>query len=103
MAKQKFDGIVEMVHYAPDGQVAWVRAYERRGATFSDHVLIPRQELVNKLKQGKRFLAGRRQEFLASTFEASQPVQLRAQNGQEVLVVGDVQSEKDNLQGIPIF
>ena len=103
MAKQKFDGIVEAVHYAPDGRVAWVRAYERRGPTFSDHVLISRQELVDKLKGGKRFLVGQRKEFLASTFDTSQPLRLVPQNGGELLVVGDGQTAQDHLAGVPII
>ena len=32
MANKKYDGVIEAVHYAPDGQVEWVRAYLRRGA-----------------------------------------------------------------------
>jgi len=103
MAKQKFDGIVEAVHYAADGRVEWVRAYERRGATFSDRVLIPRQELVNKLKEGKRYLIGRRKQYLASTFDFSQPVHLLPRDGQEVLVVGEIQAERDCLEGVPII
>ena len=79
MAKQKFDGIIEAVHYAKDGQVVWVRAYERRGSTFSDHILISRQELVNRLKAGKLYLTGQRKEFLASTFDSAQPVHLLPQ------------------------
>jgi len=103
MAKQKFDGIVEAVHYAPDGQVEWVRAYERRGATYSDYVLISRQELVDKLKRGKVFLVGQRRAYLASTFDTSQPVRLMPQNGQEVIVAGDTQAAQDCLEGVPII
>jgi hypothetical protein len=103
MAKQKFDGIVEAVHYAADGRVEWVRAYERRGATFSDHVLIPRQELVDRLKQGKRYLIGQRKQYLASTFDSSQPVRLLPRNGQDVLVVGEAQAERDRLEGVPVI
>jgi hypothetical protein len=103
MAKQKFDGIVEAVHYAADGQVVWVRAYERRGAAFSDRVLIPRQELVNKLKTGKQYLTGHRKKYLGGTFDASQPVRLVTRDGREVLVVGEGQTERDHLEGVPII
>jgi len=103
MAKQKLDGIIEAVHYAPDGQVEWVRAYERRGATFSDYVLISRQELVDKLKEGKVFLVGQRRVYLASTFDTSQPVHLLSHNGRDVLVVGGAQATQDHLEGVPII
>lgn len=103
MAKQKFDGVIEAVHYAPDGQVVWVRAYERRGPTFSDHVLISRQDLVEKLKGGKRFLIGKRKKYLASEFDISQPVRLMPSNGHEVLVVGEAQAAKDHLEGVPVI
>ena len=103
MAKQKFDGVIEAVHYTVDGQVEWVRAYERRGATFSDHVLISRQELVNKLKAGKQYLTGRRKAYLASTFDLSQPVRLVPQDGHEVLAVGEAQAKRDHLDGVPVI
>jgi hypothetical protein len=44
MAK-KFDGVIEAVRYK-NGQVEVVRAFERRGAAFSDRILIPRRELL---------------------------------------------------------
>lgn len=53
MAKQKFDGVIDAVHYNPDGQVKWVRAYLRRGATFTDNLLIQRQDLVEEIRSGK--------------------------------------------------
>jgi len=40
MAKPKYDTVVEAVHYQPDGQVAWVRAYQRRGPTFTDWMIL---------------------------------------------------------------
>lgn len=103
MAKQKVDGIVEAVHYAPDGRVEWVRAYERRGPTFSDHVLLSRQDFVDKLKSGKLFLVGSRKQYLASTFDTSHPVRLLPQNGHETLVVGNNQPAQDFLEGVPVI
>jgi len=38
-----------------DGQIALVRAYERRGVTFSDRVLLDRATLLERLKNGKKF------------------------------------------------
>ncbi len=77
MAKIKFDGLIEAVRYAPDGHIDLVRAYERRGATFSDHILINRTRLVERLQKGEKFVTGQRKEFLGSTFESAKPVFLK--------------------------
>lgn len=103
MAKTpKYDGVVEAVHYKPDGSVAWVRAYERRGPTWSDHVLIPRTELIEKLKSGKSFLVGTRLEYLAGTFDVRVPVQVVQNDGQDYLVSGEPGSvQHDVLEHVP--
>ncbi len=102
MAKVKFDGVVEAVHYNPDGKIKWVRAYLRRGKTFSDIVLLDRQALAEQLKSGKRIMAGKRIPLMASTFEVSRPIRLVQQDGQEVLVIGDKSASKDSLDGVPV-
>ncbi len=101
MAKQRYDGIVEAVHYRPDGQVDWVRVFERRGPTFSDFILLQRQELVERLKAGKKFMVGRRIPQMASTFEVSEPVKLASKDGKDILVVGDGQADREHLKGVP--
>jgi hypothetical protein len=102
MARTKVDGIVQAVRYGEDGQVLWVRAFLRRGPTWSDHVLIDRKSLVEKLKSGQQFVVGKRVELMAGTFETSSPVQLFIKNGQEFLVAGDPETEKDCLEGVPL-
>jgi hypothetical protein len=101
VAKQKFDGVVEAVHYKPDGQVDWVRTYLRRGPIFSDYILLDRQTLVEHLKSGKQYVAGRRIPQLASTFEVTKPLHVVRNDGEEILVTGDLQSNKDKLEGVP--
>jgi hypothetical protein len=103
MAKAKFDGVVEAVHYRPDGRVDWVRTYLRRGPTFSDHILLDRQTLVEHLKAGKRYLVGERLPLVASTFKVDQPLRLLEKNGQEILVTGDTQADRDRLEGVPVI
>lgn len=103
MAKQKFDGVVVAVHYTGDGRVEWVRAFERRGSAFSDHVLVARQQLIDKVKKGMRYYVGERKEYLGGTFETSEPVRVITRDGRDVLVVGDRESEKDNLEGVPLI
>ena len=103
MAKQKFDGVVEAVRYTPSGQIEWVRAYERRGAAFSDHVLILRAELITRLKAGKQFLVGKRIQYLGGNFETTHSIQLATKNGAEIIVAGSTSADHDALEGAPII
>jgi hypothetical protein len=103
MGKPKFDGVVECVHYKPNGEVDWVRAYERRGATFSDYVLIPRQALIQKLKAGKKFVVGKRVADMASTFNVTAPLRVTNSGGKDILVANDHPSDQDHLPGVPVF
>ena len=103
MAKQKFDGVVEAVHYKSDGQIDWVRAFEKYGFVFSDRVLIERQALIERIKSGKKFVVGKRVPYLANTFEVSIPLRLADTNGQEILVTDDKHSGRDFLEGVPVI
>jgi hypothetical protein len=105
MAKKvKYDGVVDAAHYNPDGTIEWVRAYERRGPTFSDYVLIPRKALIEKIKSGKVFMAGQRVVGLASTFEVTSQVRVTNHQGKEVLVSGNADTaESDHLENVPII
>jgi hypothetical protein len=107
--KQKIDGVIEAVRYLPGGQIDWVRAYLRRGATFSDRVIISRKELVDRIKAGKNFMIGQREEYKASTFQVSNWVELKSDANREWLGVvsqaantGGVEF-MDNLAGAPIL
>ena len=103
MANPKYDGVIEAARYKPNGELEWVRAYLRRGPTWSDWVLIDRQSLIKRLKAGKRFMAGDRVPQMAGTFEVTQPVKVIQRDGKEVLVTGDLQSEQDRLEGVPVL
>jgi hypothetical protein len=98
MAKQRIDGLIEAVRYAPDGKIVLVRAYERRGSTFSDHILIDRADLVMRLKKGEKFFTGQRKEFLGSTFDSARNVRLE---GDTITTGGS--SSRDLLDEVPIF
>jgi hypothetical protein len=100
MAK-KFDGVVEAVRYK-DGQIVVVRAFERRGAAFSDHVLMARHELLDRLKDGKRFVTGKRTEFMAGTFEAGKLLQVVKHDGQEFISTRS-DGDRDELEQSPVF
>ncbi|SRR5581483_11933999 len=98
---QKFDGVIEAVRYK-GGKIDVVRVYERRGATFSDRVLLDRKALLDRLKKGKRFVTGQRKELWASTFEIGKPVNLIGEDDRQV-VSTQPQAESDNLEGVPAF
>ncbi len=96
---KKPDVIVEAVRYAPDGQIQFVRAYERRGAVWSDWLLLDRASLLERLKSGKTVLAGRRKQYLGNVFETGAPLRV---NGQAI-TLADRPSSQDNLADVPIF
>ncbi|MDH5606563.1 MAG: hypothetical protein OEY93_06715 [Anaerolineae bacterium] len=101
---QKFDGVVEAVHYTKNGKIDWVRAYERRGPTWSDHVLLDRDMLVQRIESGLRFFAGRRIQLEASEFEIGSRLELRAApNGSLVVSAGIKDPKTDSLPEIPII
>jgi uncharacterized protein YjhX (UPF0386 family) len=97
----KFDGVIEAVRYK-GGKIEVVRAYERRGATFSDCVLLDRKTLMERLKQGKRFVTGQRKEFWASTFDVGKPVRLVGADD-KLAVTTLAQADHDELEGVPAF
>lgn len=101
MAK-KFDGVIEAVHYK-NGQITVVRAFERRGASFSDRVLLNRKELVERLKKGQKYVIGKRKEFLASTFDVEEkPVQVLNRDGKEIISTRS-DAVHDELEQAPVF
>jgi hypothetical protein len=103
MAKSKYDGVVVAVRYASEGQVDWVRAYQRRGPTWSDHRMLSRQELIDLLNKGHRIVTGARVKQMASTFETGEPLRLVEENGLSFLVSGSPRAggSGDHLEGVP--
>jgi hypothetical protein len=100
MAGLSYDGVIEAARYR-GGQLQWVRAYERRGATFSDVVLLDRGQLITQLQRGRRFVTGRRTENMAGSFRIGKRVQLIGQGGQAV-VSTDATAPSDSLDDVPI-
>jgi hypothetical protein len=100
MAK-KYDGVIEAVRYK-NGQIVVVRAFERRGAAFSDRVMLDRRELLQKLNDGKKFIVGKRKELLAGTFEEGKPVQVVSRDGKDFISTS-AQPDSDELEQAPVF
>jgi len=101
MAAKKFDGIIEAVRYK-NGQIVTARVYERRGATFSDRILIDRRDLLEHIKSGKVFLTGTRKELWAGTFEEGKPVQIVSRDGKDFISTRDG-ANRDELEQVPVF
>lgn len=100
MAK-KIDGVIEAVRYK-NGQITWVRAYERRGATFSDRVLLDRKTLLQRLQKGKIYVIGSRKNLLASTFTIGKAVVLAKENNREFLSTCE-NTACNELEDVPFF
>jgi len=99
----KFDGVIEAVRYLPDGHIATIRVYERRGAAFSDHILLDRQALVKRLNSGKRYVVGERIARMGGTFQVGARVRLVASSGEELVVSGDNSYAHDYLENVPLY
>lgn len=99
MPRKQIDGIIEAVRYAPDGKIALVRAYERRGSVWSDHLLLQRAELVERLAGGRKFFTGQRQTYFGSRLQAREAVRIEDQR----VVAGGAPGAHDLLNGVPIF
>lgn len=102
MTKKQFDGVIEAVRYNRNGQIDFVRAYERRGFTFSDRVLLDRKTLLERLKAHKRFVTGQRREFLGSTFESGSDVQLTSRDGRDFIATRP-DAVRDELESVPVI
>ncbi len=102
MAK-KYDGVLEAVHYNEDGTIAWVRVYVRKGPIFTDRLVWDRKKFVDYLKTGKNFMVGSRVELMGNRFTTTEPVKLASSDGKDILVTGDRQADRDNLEGVPVI
>lgn len=103
MPQKKVDGVIESVRYTPEGKIELVRIYERRGATYSDRVLLNRHDLLQRLRARKKFAVGARKIYLASTFDLGADVRLVGPRGQEAIVAGSTVKDRDDLRGAPLF
>lgn len=100
MAK-KIDGVIEAIRYK-NGQIAMARIYEKRGATFSDRILVDRKTLLERLQKGQRYITGSREDLLASTFLVGKSVLLVKKNEREFLATHE-NAGRDELEGVPHF
>jgi hypothetical protein len=99
MARKRLDAVIEAVHYLAGGNISIVRAYERHGVVWSDHILLSRNELSERLLQGKCVVVGKRKTYLGSVFETGAAVHLLEGN----IVTVEQSTAGDLLTGVPVF
>ena len=102
MKKESIDGVVEAVHYSQDGQVAYVRAYQRRGPTFSDVVLIQRDDLVKLIKSGSIYYTGERICSMGTEFKTFDKLQVVPTREGEILLTSSA-GNMENLGSTPLL
>src|SRR3989304_4017742 len=98
---RKPDGVIEAVRYK-NGQIMVVRAYERRGATYSDWGLIERKALLERLQKGEKFAVGAREPLRASTFKLAHELILVKQDEHQWIATRS-NATRDELEGTPVF
>ncbi len=98
---KKFDVVIEAVRYK-NGKIEMARVYERRGAAFTDRILLDRESMIELMKKGKHVVTGQRREYLGGQFNVDKPVKLAGQDGSQVITTVD-QSDHDELEGVPVF
>jgi len=104
MAK-KIDGVVNAAHFDEDGNVRWVRMYQRRGLVYTDQVIVPRKALIEQLEQGKQIVSGERIPRMGNVFDIDDDSRfhLVTKNGKVIITSGDAGNFHDQLGGIPVI
>ena len=100
MSKPKYDFIIEAVH-RENGRVAWVRGYRRRYVHYSDREILPREELLRWLSQGKAVAVGTRRPYLGNEFDIQAEVVLLFREGRPWLATTRNPEGERELEGVP--
>ena len=99
--KKPYDGVIVAVRYASDGEIEWVRAFERRGFVFLDHMMLDRSALIERLQDGKNFKTGTRITYLGNDFEIMEDIHLVEKDGTNLVIAGQANSRQDSLGDLP--
>jgi hypothetical protein len=102
MARKKYDGVIEAVRYAPNGQIDMVRMYELRWLVYSDQILLSRAALLEKLSQGKRFVTGQRKTYVGNVFETGKSVHISGTSN-AIITTKNQAGNQDFLANVPVF
>jgi hypothetical protein len=102
MARTNHDGVIEAVRYSPDGQIELVRVFEKRWLVYSDHILLSRAALLERLSDGKRFVTGQRKAYTGNVFETGKSVHLIGSSN-PIITTKDQAGSQDFLANVPVF
>ena len=101
--KKSYDGVVVAACYTPQGEIEWVRAFERHGFVFSDRLTMDRETLLKNLREGKRFKTGERLIYQGNDFKISDDIRLIENDSGGIIIAGEASANQDSLGNIPIF
>jgi hypothetical protein len=101
MKKRSPDLIIEAAHFMPNGQLDYVRAYQKRGATYSDCLLLKRGQLVELIDGGLKAATGQRIHLMGNKFTRIIPVKLVSFNNHITFTTGDPVAGQKDLPDIP--
>jgi len=103
MKRNKADLIIEAVHRKQHGQIDFVRAYQKRGATYSDCVLVKRQMLLEMLAKGNKVVTGQRIPFLGTVFSDQKSVGLLNINNKQIITTTGSTVYQKELADTPLI
>ncbi len=98
---KRLDVVLVAARYSQDGGLALARAFERRGDVWSDLILLPREELIERLRASRRVVIGQPRE-LPGDFVILASVGLRTSQPAERIVAEGLTLEGEEL-GLPLF
>jgi hypothetical protein len=96
MKIKKIDLMVDAVRYTANGQIEFVRGFEKRGAAFSDNIIVSRDALIVLLKNGKTVVSGDRKAYLGTTFDIQSQFKLVGE-----FVTNQAAANSDTLVNVP--
>lgn len=100
--RPEYDVVVVAARFEKPGKIAWVRAFERRGPTWSDRRMIQREDLIERIRAGERFVTGERIQFEAGSFKTGETIRVEDHNGAALLLAGSGNGSVDSLDGVPV-
>lgn len=100
--RTKVDVLITAARYDSEtGKLRMVQGYEPMGQVWSDIRLYTREDLIERLQEGKHIAFGSNVR-LATDFEVRGRLQLRQRDGDTILLAEGSSSESDDL-GVPRF
>lgn len=99
MKIKKIKGVIDAVHYLTNGKIGFVRLYERRGAVWSDHLIVNRDDLVASIRTGNKYATGKRKNYLGSSLVIDSEIMIN----HDWISTEDNISACDQLLGVPMI